>query len=648
VVGEVAPLVDGEGVTKPPLLLYLADARDLQGLAVAPALAALAERAGWEFELYYDDFRAGRHFGGGPPERARAGWPAGSLVAGGRHADHARRLTVAYTVVAVGDPASVLWPALTEAESLLRTTDPARLYEAAFDRLGQPLPREVLVVDGSPQGAARVVVAPFLYPAFFTGSPVLGLEASATGPLGDRSHRGLYVTPDRAEWLRDRDGDASSESYAGLTAALAERHAAWGKGILMGDPALVAAQLPRARRLRLVPIYGRPQIDVLRAAAPLVRAAAEPVWGRQYDDRDFLELAELGHGLQVLDPDPPFGAMPGGELPPAGTEPDDEHLRRWAAEGQVLATLVFWAGMAREAHCLAPLVDLVAATGLHAGVVLTVPALDAADPAALALLGAPRERGGVAGLLEPLAGSTGYGVAAETLLPDGTLSRTLADARAAGLGVRGWWPLLDAPLVPHTPARVERRGLRPVIRFSSRGGNASLPDTSERQAPGRVRDVRGLAGHAVRRVGLEQLFEEWRPFDDRRPGALDRRVVDAVRGAGFQYMWTKSAFGQPRVAAREGDFVALPFTAGNWDGWSPFYTVASATDVAAAERRLLKRGGAGWLASTVDSPLFLLPGELLQHGSRLHELAEFVARGGRSGRLVNVTPNVVARYARLL
>ena len=113
-------------------------------------------------------------------------------------------------------------------------------------------------------------------------------------------------------------------------------------------------------------------------------------------------------------------------------------------------------------------------------------------------------------------------------------------------------------------------------------------------------------------------------------------------------MWTKASFGEPRPAVREGEFVALPFTAGNWDGWSPFYTVGSAADVARAERRLVGGGRPGWLASTIDSPLFFLPGELLEHGSRAFGIAETFAAGGSSGRLVNVTPNVVARYARLL
>ncbi|MFN2471264.1 MAG: hypothetical protein ABR583_09825 [Gaiellaceae bacterium] len=634
---------------RPPLLLYLAWARNPARLAVAPTLAALAGRAGWDFELYYDELRAGRHFGGGPPEDARPGWPAGSLVAGGRHADHALRLAARFGVVALGDPENVLWPALKEArvEELVRSHEPAALYAAAFARLGEPLPGEVLVVDAAPQGENAIVAAPFLYPAFLTGPPVLGLEAGGE-PLGERPHRGFYVAADRAPWLALRDGDAGGETYASFTATLAERWADWGRGVLLGDPELVAAQLPRARQLRLLPLYGRPQVDAIRAAAPTVRRAAEPVWGRQYDDRDFLELAELGHGLQVLDPDPPFDAGGDGRLPEVrAEEPADDDLHRWLAERRVLGTVLFWAGMVRETHCLPRIIDLVAATGLRAGVVLTLPAIRAADRSTLALLATPPDRGGVLGLLEPLLGSTGYGVAAEALLPDGRLASELAEAHAEAPSVRGWWPLLDTPLVPHAARRVERRGVRPVVRFTPR--DEAPEAVAFTGAPSRSgRDLRALAGEAVRGLRLEGLFEEHRPFDDRRPGPLDGRIVAAVRGAGFEYMWTKASFGEARPALRENGFVALPFTAGNWDGWSPFYTVGSAADVARAERRLLRKREPGWLASTIDSPLFLLPGELLEHGSSLYELASLLAAGGRSGGLVNVQPNVVARYARLM
>ena len=152
----------------------------------------------------------------------------------------------------------------------------------------------------------------------------------------------------------------------------------------------------------------------------------------------------------------------------------------------------------------------------------------------------------------------------------------------------------------------------------------------------------------MRRLGLDSWFEQRRPFDRATPGAFDRNIAAAVHAAGFSYMWSKAEFGSPRVLHRDGDFVALSLTAGNWDGWSPFYTLSSAADLAQAERKLLRAAKPGWLVGTIDSPLWALPGEILERGSGLYSIARLAAAGGKSGRLVNVIPNVVARYARLL
>ena len=164
----------------------------------------------------------------------------------------------------------------------------------------------------------------------------------------------------------------------------------------------------------------------------------------------------------------------------------------------------------------------------------------------------------------------------------------------------------------------------------------------------RRRDLRALVGGMVRATGLDAFLEARRPYDGWRPGRLDDRIPTAVQNAGFSYMWSKVGFGEPHVVKRSGDFVVLPFTAGSWDGWSPFYTVGDGPALLRAERRLLARGKPGWLVTTIDSPLFALPGEVWEHGARLHEVVSAAAQGGRSGELVNVTPHVVARYARLL
>jgi hypothetical protein len=113
-------------------------------------------------------------------------------------------------------------------------------------------------------------------------------------------------------------------------------------------------------------------------------------------------------------------------------------------------------------------------------------------------------------------------------------------------------------------------------------------------------------------------------------------------------MFSKTHFGKPAIVFREGDFVAVSLTAGNWDGWSPFYTVGGVRDLGRAERRLLLARRPGWLVATIDSPLFALSGEVPERDATLYRVASEVAQGGRSGRLVNVTPKVIARYARML
>jgi hypothetical protein len=650
----MASLVDEAplNVPRPPLLFYVSSTADRGRYAIGPALAAAAERAGWSFDCYYDTFRKGRHFGGGPPEDAARGWSAGSLVAGGRHADQVHRLAAAYELFALGDAESVLWPALNAvgAHGLVRSLDPAELYPVAFERLGQPLPRRALLLDAAPQGTHGVIVAPYLYPAFFTGEPALGLEID----VHPSARHALGLMSFDEVGLDLPDGD-----YAEVTSALARRHSGWGQGVLLGDPDLVAAQLPKAARLRLVPLYGRPQVDVVSQSAEQIRVAREPVYGRQYDDRDFFELARLGHGLQVLDPAPPFdaahalaGPLPEAAEDPSRLEPSDEQLDAWADEGRVLVTLLLWAGMIRELDCVPRLIDLAAETDLRAGLLVTAETFEYGAGFSLELLASPPGRGGVLGLLEPLLASTGRAVGAEQLLPAGTLQAGLASARSAvasslpaALMPRGWWPLLDTALVPSRSAPIGWRLGRPVIRFTPRSAEIAGPAAGE--TPGAGRDLRGLAGSTVRKLGLDSWFEQRRPFDRSTPGAFDGDIAAAVQAAGFSYMWSKAGFGRPQVLHRDGEFLALSLTAGNWDGWSPFYTLSSAADLARAERKLL-RAGPGWLAGTIDSPLWALSGETLERGSTLYSIARLAAAGGKSGRLVNVTPNVVARYGRVL
>jgi hypothetical protein len=668
----VVPPSTGRGAVKRPLLLYLAHGRDPHRCAVGPALAAAADRAGWAFDVYYDSHRSGRHFGGWSLGGDSDALATGTLVAGGRHLDQALWLTTVYEVAAVGDPASPIWPALEAGgEIIARTADPAEIFAATFSRLGMPIPPEVIVLDAGPQTGLGIITAPFLYPRLLI-IDCLGVDVTCDASLrirleslGVRSFRGVFVDPDRAGAfpgaLDAVEGEIARETYATFTSALAHQHAGWGRGALLGDPDLIAAQLPLAARRRLIPLYGRPQTDVIDRAADVIRTGDDPVYGRQFDDHDFFALARLGRGLQIVDPDPPFTSaaaistrLPRVPRPTSDFEPDDGTLLAWAERGCILTTLVFWAGMIRELHCLPRIFDLVAATGLRCGLVITTDTVAHANASDLALLTVPEERGGVLGRVELLLGSTGRGVCAEAYIPDGELARLLTNARGElaelltdDLMPRGWWPLVDAKLIDTAVQRVSWDGWRPTVRIPPRPRPEERPLVEE-PTPRLRSDVRGVIGSALRRYRLERFYEAWRPYDHARPGFLDPAIAEAVRSAGFEYMWTKAAFGHSEPAHVAKDFVALPFTAGAWDGWSPFYTVRSTAQVRAAERRLLRARRPGWLASNIDSILWMLPGEVLEHGRALFHVAQLVAAGGRSGRLVNVTPNVIARYARIL
>ena len=196
--------------------------------------------------------RSGRHFGGWEEGNRTEATGSGSLMAGGRHLDHALWLTTCYRVVALGDPASPLWPVVeSSGECALRSSDPAALYETAFRLLGPADPGRG---GGAGHGAAD--------PARHRRRP-LPLPAPDGGPLP--RHRGRRRRgPCGSGWRCWGPGASSAsastrcapagfpaastrsrarwrgESYASFSAGLARRHAAWGRGTLLGDPDLIA------------------------------------------------------------------------------------------------------------------------------------------------------------------------------------------------------------------------------------------------------------------------------------------------------------------------------------------------------------------------------------------------------------------------
>jgi hypothetical protein len=153
----------------------------------------------------------------------------------------------------------------------------------------------------------------------------------------------------------------------------------------------------------------------------------------------------------------------------------------------------------------------------------------------------------------------------------------------------------------------------------------------------------------VREHGLRAWLAPYRPYEFYAPGPIRKEMIEAVRGAGLRYMFSKAGFGNPpTVLYQDADFVALNYTVGHWDGWTPFETINTVEDLRRAEKKLLSAKRPGWLVGQLDTCLWAFTGPIWERAAGLRAIADFVARGGDSGRLINVTPRVVARYARLL
>lgn len=666
---------------KKTLLLYLSPYANAQRNAVAATLAWLAEANQVIFDIYYDAYRLGTHFGGGDPAAMPLGRLTGGLVAGGRHLEEFYLLAHKFDIRIVAQGDSVILsaaknlgvPFITQSESV------SELYHHVFDFFDMPLPSEIVVVDSEPEDRLKGIDAYFFPEIYYRR--VLGVEASISredlGSLVGKGAR-FYAVAVRADKhqalatlgcpVETVESISPEDTFCSITTRLARRWLDEGSGWLLGDPVLVSYWLPRACEEKLLPVYGKPQITVIDSVSSELEAKGRVVVGRQFDDRDFFELSRHNQCLQVVDPTrPPFSSVkhldyrwenvPGTFF---DDEPSDDELKAFAESNKILISVLFWSGAVRELENLYNLADLIALAKLRAGLVLTAYSFEYMRHSPMELLTVPIERGGCYPYLEPLLGSCGIGVAIEALMTPQRLGENLSLALErirsligrADMLPRGLWVTMDAPLLKlpwyRQPLPLQMGSDPPFVRFKYQPSayKRVLTPSSPSQTNGR--SLRQRLGRKIRQTVLASFFEEFRPYDFYRPGPIRRDVVEAVKGAGLEYMFTKSGFGTPRVRYLDEQFVALNYTTGRWDGWTPFLTINDVSDLESAERKALRASAPGWIAGTVDSCLWTFSGSFWERGSRLLKIARFVASGGKSSRLVNVTPHTIARYARII
>jgi hypothetical protein len=654
-------------VSKPRLLVLFARADHPHRDPVCATLAWLAAERGRLFECYFAAPASGGPFAGGHPAFVRPDELRGGTLTGGHHLEQLYRLLVEFDVEAVLLGPGPFDALLTEAglRVLASSDNVAELYWQLLINLDAKRADGLLVVGdgGRPQG---VPLTAFAYPEI-TNRRLLAIAAGDGSALeslrGDLALEALWLAglPPKGAVVIE---STSVPTVAGQTAWMARRWEGWAQGYMLADPELAGRWTPHAARNRLVALFGVPQREVIELMRePLARQAV--VLGRPQGDHELVELSKAGVALQHVDPArPPFPVL--GErvsralVAPASEaqDPDDAQLERWAADRRVLASLLFWTGMIRDLEGFYALADVLAMARLACGVVLTTASFQYMPHPPLSLLEVDAALGGLAPQVEALLGSGGIGALLESRTPPDRLAaalkdgvRTLADQLGGRDRVpRGWWGVMDPVMRPARRPRVSWRSDPPYLRVHRRGQIRPAASPTEDEAD-RIGSADGRPNRVARslRALLGSFVEPLQPFDGYALGPPGKAVLEAVRDAGFEYAFTKSAPG-PRswvVRGVEGVTV-MNHTAGRWEGSPPFVTVSSVGDLRRAERKLLSRQRPGWLVGSLATSLWALSGSRWERGERLREMCGLLAGGGASGRLVNVPPRVVARYARLL
>lgn len=672
---------------KKKLLLFLSKSIRSQNVLIASTFAWLSKSRNYLFDNYFDSYHQGVHFPAGDWRNLEIGQLTGGTVSGDQHFGEFYFMLLNFDVYVASFEGTAFLSSIANLNvPVVAASDRiTTLYKKTFDHFNVPLPLNIVMV-GSNFGNALTGLEAYLYPEIYYRKAVGVPDSISEEELAELYRHGgkifcLYADEDVTTQLNSRGYDVevidnlrTNDDYFAVTRRIASRWRDSSKGWLVGDPVLISHWIPTACEENLIAIYSVPQEKIITEMGDLISSKGSVVYGRQYSDRDFFRLSKLNQCLQVIDPcRPPFQSVKHVEYAwhtdqEEGlyeSEYSDEQLRQFARERRILVSLMFWSGMIREVANLHNLMDLFAITRLRCGLVVTAQTYEYMMHSPFELLTMPLEQGGVFPLVEPVLGSCGVGVGIESYLTSErlhenltkALSRILTKAKSENYVPRGWWATMDADLENLSsrefPSPIKFLRYSPYfhVRFHPKENIlGEVPSSCDHGTWSSMREnCLEKIKTWLRRAGLAKYFSPYRPYEFFRPGAIKKDIVNVVKSVGLKYMFTKSGFNShPAAAFYDNDFIALNYTAGQWDGWTPFETINDMSDLKKAEKVLLRRKKPGWIVSTIDSCLWTFGGEFWKKSNKLYEIAQFCVNGGMSKTLINVKPGSVARYARII
>lgn len=636
---------------KKRLFLFFAQYSYPEKDVIAATLAWVAKQSDLSFDVYYEAYHSGRHFGG---PSASVDDYFGSTVLGGFHRERFYFLNAYFDVECVVYGKSTVFSSSflehVGANVIIETEDKMELYRKVFSHYGLRLPREAVVVETSPiQGKDTVRpkklpypndnfkkflfklyekaflrtktrlsniinVAPYCCPEIFYRR-ALGFN-STSYPFDLRMAKDLtkvytlFLDGQKVEELRNQGFDIEvidkiqpNDTYWSITSRIANRWIRYSDGIAYCDPVLASYWLPWLCKHNKLAVYEVFMNSVRHELRDLVLSTGNKIlYGRQSCDQDITELSKDDIIFQILDPAGPiFPVVEEANYrmrQPSKSyyefEPNEETLELFAKDKRILCTILFYCPDIRHAVGLSNILELAALTKAKMGLGITAQWYNFV-PEILELINVPLEAGGVFPNVEPLLCSAGMGVGVEAqgFMREETLREHLKEARriiyeTAGSKCvpKGHYPFLDTIKgYPYSKSVLNRE-------------NTSPPS------------------------------------------------FKTLADSGFNYSISYASPGKPKVIYKSDKFIAINQTSKHWLPYSPFMATSNIDEIKTVKRKL--KGKPGWIIVVLDSPLWMFPYHHWEKGRTLLDLTSYITRDGETGKLVNTTPHVISRYARIL
>jgi len=632
------------------LLLFVTSYANPQKDVIAATLAWLAEKTGLKFEVYYEASASSKHFTPFVPEDH-----FGSTVVGGFHRERLYRINSLFDVECVihGVPKLFSSSFLKSigANIIVESEDLLDFYQKTFSYFNVQLPKEIALVETRPFRGNLVPssekvhknyfrqlirnlaikfsliqtrlpsdlinISPYCYPEIYFRQ---ALGIGYTFPFSfdfDKisdleSIHTLFIDNQNVASIKEQgfnfevaDEFQPDDTYWSMTNRIMARWKSYSGDVTFTDPVLTSYWLPWLCRHKKLAVYEPLMEPVRNEMRDLMLDTEERIiYGRQTRDKDITELSKDDIIFQMIDPGrPAFPIMEEAnynmytpEKNYYEVEPDDDTLKTFAEERKVLCTFLFYCSDIRHAEVLPRIHELVSLTKIKAGIALTAQMYQMA-PDVLEMINIPHESGGAFPNVEPLICSAGIGVGVEAkgFLKEETLRRRLKTAKqliskVAGSKFlpKGYYPLLDTIKdFPYSKSVLNRENNLPP--------NFKL---------------------------LEEL--------------------------GFEYSISYMSPGNPKVLYKTDDFISVNHTSKQFHPYTPFLVMSDLNEIKKFEKRLASRGKPGWIIAPLDSPLWLYSYYHWKNANKLFDMASYVSRGGKTGKLISATPHVISRYARIL